>query len=85
MKLKTEEGKLEVSAHNPDQESAEEKLDFHGDSGIFDIAFNVNYLREVLATIEDEEITIISFGKDSSALIKSSDQNQTLVLMPLLL
>ena len=85
VKLRTEEGKLEVSAHNPDQESAEEKLDFHGDSGIFDIAFNVNYLREVLATIEDEEITMISFGKDSSALIKSSDPSQTLVLMPLLL
>ena len=85
VKLRTEEGKLEVSAHNPDQESAEEKLDFHGDSGIFDIAFNVNYLREVLATIEDEEITITSFGKDSSALIKSSDPSQTLVLMPLLL
>ena len=32
VKLKTEGGVLEVSAHNPDQESAEEKLEVEGDS-----------------------------------------------------
>ena len=85
VKLKTEGGVLEVSAHNPDQESAEEKLEVEGDSGAFDIAFNVNYLKEVLNTVEDEKITQTSFGNDKSALVKSSDPNQTLVLMPLLL
>ena len=85
VKLKTEGGVLEVSAHNPDQESAEEKLEVEGDSGAFDIAFNVNYLKEVLNTVEDEKITLTSFGNDKSALVKSSDPNQTLVLMPLLL
>ena len=47
--------------------------------------FNVNYLKEVLNTVEDEKITLTSFGNDKSALVKSSDPNQTLVLMPLLL
>ena len=46
---------------------------------------NVNYLKEVLNTIEDEKITLTSFGNDKSALVKSNDPNQTLVLMPLLL
>ena len=85
VKLKTENGVLEVSAHNPDQESAEEKLSVEGDSNPFDIAFNVNYLKEVLNTVEDEKITLTSFGNDKSALVKSNDPNQTLVLMPLLL
>ena len=85
VKLKTENGVLEVSAHNPDQESAEEKLNVEGDSNPFDIAFNVNYLKEVLNTVEDEKITLTSFGSDKSALVKSNDPNQTLVLMPLLL
>jgi DNA polymerase-3 subunit beta len=76
---------LDVSAHNPDQESAEEKLDVTGDNSQFDIAFNVNYLRDVLSTIEDEEISLVSFGSDKSALVQSSDNNQVLVLMPLLL
>ena len=85
VKLKSDNGVLDVSAHNPDQESAEEKLDVTGDPGSFDIAFNVNYLKEVLSTIEDEEISLISFGSDKSALVQSSDSNQVLVLMPLLL
>ena len=85
VKLKSENGVLDVSAHNPDQESAEEKLDVTGDNSQFDIAFNVNYLKEVLSTIEDEEISLVSFGSDKSALVQSSDNNQVLVLMPLLL
>ena len=85
VKLKSESGVLDVSAHNPDQESAEEKLDVTGDNSAFDIAFNVNYLREVLSTIEDEEISLVSYGSDKSALVQSSDNNQVLVLMPLLL
>ena len=85
VKLKTKDGKLEVSAHNPDQESAEESLELDSFSDGFDVAFNVNYLREVLSTIEDEKIKLISFGADKSALIESTDEKQTLVLMPLLL
>ncbi|GIR11139.1 MAG: hypothetical protein CM15mP22_5590 [Gammaproteobacteria bacterium] len=29
---------------------------------VFDVAFNVNYLREVLSTIEDKKIKLIIFG-----------------------
>ena len=85
VKLKTESGVLDISAHNPDQESAEEKLDVVGGADSFDIAFNVNYLKEVLGTVDEEEISLISFGSDKSALVESGDSNQVLVLMPLLL
>ena len=86
VKLLTHGDKLQVSAHNPSQESAEEELKYSGfktDEVPFDITFNVNYLRDVLSTIEDDEITIIRSGKGS--LIKSGDPNQIIVLMPLLL
>ncbi len=85
VKLKAESGVLDISAHNPDQESAEEKLDVIGASADFDIAFNVNYLKEVLGTIDEEEISLVSFGSDKSALVESGDPNQVLVIMPLLL
>ena len=77
--------RLDISAHNPDQESAEEKLDLASGVDSFDIAFNVNYLKEVLGTINEDEISLISFGSDKSALVESGDSNQVLVLMPLLL
>lgn len=86
VKLLTHGDKLQVSAHNPSQESAEEELKYSGfktDEVPFDMTFNVNYLRDVLSTIEDDEITIIRSGKGS--LIKSGDPNQIIVLMPLLL
>ena len=85
VKLKADSGVLDISAHNPDQESAEEKLDISGASADFDVAFNVNYLKEVLGTIDEEEISLVSFGSDKSALVESGDSNQVLVLMPLLL
>ena len=85
VKLKTNAGVLDISAHNPDQESAEEKLDISGNVNDFDIAFNVNYLKEVLSTIDEEEISLVSFGSDKSAIVESGDPNQMLVLMPLLL
>ena len=85
VKLKVDSGVLDISAHNPEQESAEEKLDILGTSADFDIAFNVNYLKEVLGTIDQEEISLVSFGSDKSALVESGDSNQVLVLMPLLL
>ena len=47
--------------------------------------FNGISIHDIQDQMEDEEITMTSFGKDSSALIKSSDPSQTLVLMPLLL
>jgi DNA polymerase-3 subunit beta len=85
VKLTANSSYLDVTAHNPEQESAEEKLELKSSVSGFDVAFNVNYLREILSTIEDEDISIVSYGPDKSAAILSSDQNQTLVLMPLLL
>ena len=70
VKLKTESGVLDISAHNPDQESAEEKLDVTSAGNEFDIAFNVNYLKEVLSTIDEEEISLVSFGSDKARLLK---------------
>ncbi len=85
VKLNTKDESLDVSAHNPEQESAEELVPLTKSAEGFDIAFNVNYLREVLTNIEDEYISLVSYGPDKSAIIKSSDLDQTLVLMPLLL
>ena len=85
VKLKAESGVLDISAHNPDQESAEEKLDVTNAEAGFDIAFNVNYLKELLSTLDEEEISLISFGSDKSALVENGDPNQVLVIMPLLL
>jgi len=101
VKLKTETGVLEVSAHNPHQESAEEKMKVESESDDFDAHFNFTDLKELLSTVEDEKITLIKFEdeikkvevegeikeerKPQGVLVKTSDSNQTLVINPLLL
>ena len=84
VKLTTLDGKLEVSAYNPGQESAEEKLDFEGNlTAPFDLAFNANLLKELLLTTDDENVTISKCGQ--GVMLLTSDPNQTTFLLPLLI
>ena len=84
VKLTTLDGKLEVSAYNPGQESAEEKLDFEGNlTAPFDLAFNASLLKELLLTTDDENVTISKCGQ--GVLLLTSDPNQTTFLLPLLI
>ena len=53
---------------------------------IIDIAFNVNYLQEILSSIDSENVIIHFFGSDKSCLITSPDsENYKYVVMPLLI
>ena len=60
VKLKSEGNLLKIFSSNNDQESAEEELQLEVANEGFEIAFNVNYLREMLNTIEDKSISIQS-------------------------
>ena len=51
-----------------------------------DIAFNVNYLQEILSTIDSEKIEINFFGSEKSCLITDpNSENLKYVVMPLLI
>ena len=82
VKLKSEGNLLKIFSSNNDQESAEEELQLEVANEGFEIAFNVNYLREMLNTIEDKSISIQSFGNEKSALMKTTNDKRVLVLMP---
>ena len=73
---------LNIFSSNNDQESAKEELELEVANEGFEIAFNVNYLREMLNTIEDKSISIQSFGNEKSALMKTSNNDRVLVLLP---
>ena len=102
VKFEAVEGVLVVGANNPDQESAEEKLEVDGDVDGFKCSFNVVYLKEVLNNVEDDKITLTKHEdkvvktpvpgseeettetKVQSVVIKTSDANHTLLIMPIL-
>ena len=86
IKLNITSNSVVVSANNPEQEEGEEsfKSEYSGDD--MEIAFNVNYIQEVLSNIDSNDCNINLYGSDKSCLISPSDDpNLKYVVMPLLI
>jgi len=86
IRIITNKNSLNISANNPEKEQGEENLTCEYEGEEVDIAFNVNYLQEILSTLDSEKIEINFFGSDKSCLItdpKSDDLKY--VVMPLLI
>ena len=86
VKFLTKENSLNISANNPEKEQGEENIvcEYKGEE--IDIAFNVNYLQEILSTINSDKIEINFFGSDKSCLITDPTTNDLkYVVMPLLI
>lgn len=84
IRLDLVDGALRIQANNPDQEEAHDELEveYHGDS--MEIGFNVNYLLDALAAVEDEDVELGFVDANSSCLISApSDQDTKFVVMPM--
>ena len=86
VRIVTKSNEINLSANNPDKEQAEESLvcNYAGES--IDIAFNVNYLQEILSNVDDDEIEVHFFGSDKSCLLTCpNSETYKYVVMPLLI
>ena len=86
VRIITNKDSLNISANNPEKEQGEENLSCEYQGEEIDIAFNVNYLQEILSTIDSEKIEINFFGSEKSCLITDpNSENLKYVVMRLLL
>ena len=86
VRIITKKDSLNISANNPEKEQGEENLPCEYQGEEIDIAFNVNYLQEILSTIDSETIEINFFGSEKSCLITDpNSENLKYVVMPLLI
>ncbi len=86
VRIITKKDSLNISANNPEKEQGEENLSCEYQGEEIDIAFNVNYLQEILSTINSEKIEINFFGSEKSCLITDpNSENLKYVVMPLLI
>ncbi len=86
IRIITNKNSLNISANNPEKEQGEENLTCEYVGEKVDIAFNVNYLQEILSTLDSEKIEINFFGSDKSCLITDpKSDNLKYVVMPLLI
>mgnify|MGYP002713137109 CR=1 FL=1 len=77
-------GLLQLLAHNPEQEEAEDEMEieYQGDELI--IGFNVGYLIEVLNVIDTDTVQVSLSDSNSSCLIQNRDNDESrYVIMPM--
>jgi len=75
---------LVVQAHNPDQEEAEDQVEVSYQGDEVEIGFNVNYLLDALAALEDEQVEIGLTDSSSSCLVHGPAVTHTrYVVMPM--
>lgn len=76
--------KLNLSAKNMDNESAEDSIDINYDGENIKTAFNINYLSEIIGVITNDNITLSLQDGQSSCLIYDADkENARYVVMPM--
>ena len=86
VRMITTHNQINISANNPEKEQAEESISCSYDGESIDIAFNVNYIQEILSSVDDENVEMHFFGSDKSCLITSpGSQEFKYVVMPLLI
>ncbi|MFQ5938233.1 MAG: DNA polymerase III subunit beta, partial [Acidiferrobacterales bacterium] len=75
---------LVVTAHNPEQEEAQEELAINYDGDELEIGFNVNYVIEALGGLESSEVELGINDAHSSCVLQTPDQQHTrYVIMPM--
>jgi DNA polymerase-3 subunit beta len=77
-------GLLQLQAHNPEQEEAEEEVEVEYDGPDLSIGFNVGYLLDVLSTIDGDAVSVAVSDANSSCLVTQQGNSACrFVVMPM--
>jgi DNA polymerase III subunit beta len=77
-------GLLEMQAHNPEQEEAEEEIEIEYEGEELSIGFNVGYMLDVLGVIKGERVQLALGNANTSCLIHEEDSDASrYVIMPM--
>ncbi len=84
IRFKVSKNRLELLAHNPEQEEAEEEIEVEYSGDDLTIGFNVGYFIDVLSVISSEKVYVELADVSSSCLIYATDNNESrYVVMPM--
>ena len=84
VRLSLTNGSLTITAHNPEQEEAEEEVsvDYSGEE--MEIGFNVNYIIEAISALQSEQVKLGLNDPNSSCTLLAPNSNAALyVVMPM--
>ncbi|RZA22359.1 MAG: DNA polymerase III subunit beta [Lysobacteraceae bacterium] len=84
VRVEVSPGQLKISAHNPEQEEAQEEVEADTSVDALAIGFNVNYLLDALSALRDQHVVLQLRDANSSALVRGADSHHARhVVMPL--
>ena len=84
VRVEVSPGQLKISAHNPEQEEAQDEVEVDTQVSDLAIGFNVNYLLDALSALRDEQVVIQLRDSNSSALVReASNEKSRHIVMPL--
>ncbi len=84
VKLEVNPGVLRIIAHNPEQEEAVEELEAETRVDDLSVGFNVGYLMDALAALQNDTVRLNLRDAQSSCLIQGGeDETARHVIMPL--
>jgi DNA polymerase-3 subunit beta len=73
VRLVVGESEIQIEAHNPEQEKAEETVEVDYSGNGLEIGFNVSYLLDVLSTLHCKQIRLSLSDASSSVLLEDAD------------
>ena len=84
VRIEVSPGQLKISAHNPEQEEAQEEVEADTAVDGLAVGFNVNYLLDALGALRDETVVLALRDANSSALVReAANERSRHVVMPL--
>ena len=84
VKFVLENNSLTLTVTNPDAGIAVEKVDVTYESDDLEVGFNINYLIDVLNSLEEEMVKFEFYGEDSSCVVKEpNSESEVYVIMPM--
>lgn len=84
VRLSLTDNLLQVKAHNPEQEVAEDELDVNYHGPEFSIGFNVNYLLDAVSHLEGDTLRLQCNSPESSVLMTDpAEASVRHVIMPI--
>lgn len=84
VRFQIKEKMMLVSAHNPEQEEAQEEIPIDYDGEEMEIGFNSNYIVDAVAALQTKEVEFaLSDANSSSTICSPGDQQTKYVVMPM--
>jgi DNA polymerase-3 subunit beta len=84
IRFRLNQGTLQLQAHNPEQDEAEEELEIDYQGEELNIGFNVGYLLDVLSVIDTDEVNMALLDANSSTVVTPMDSEECrYVVMPM--